>query len=139
MHLYLFSAVLLLGLIIGVITFFITNAVDKKKPRTIVRASCKSSRWGCCPDGIIPKYDLRGTNCVPRPRHGGRHHRFLPPSMQNNMSSTQNLSQTNNMDSTQNLSQTNNMDSTQNLSQTNNMDSTQNLPSDFPQLTSRPL
>lgn len=68
MYLESFFMVIILGIIIGIITYFITNAVNKNKLRKVIKGGCIASRWGCCPDGIIAKYDLRGTNCIPRPR-----------------------------------------------------------------------
>jgi hypothetical protein len=64
--LYIFLFAILLSFIIGLVVWAIIEAVQyKKKNNKIVVDDCKNTRWGCCPDGLIPKYDPIGTNCIP--------------------------------------------------------------------------
>jgi hypothetical protein len=65
--LYIFLFAILISFVIGLAVWAIIEAVQhKKKTNKIVVGDCKNTRWGCCPDGIIPKYDPMGTNCIPR-------------------------------------------------------------------------
>ena len=67
LYIYLFA--ILISFVIGLAVWAIIEAVQhKKKTNKIVVGDCKNTRWGCCPDGIIPKYDPMGTNCIPRSR-----------------------------------------------------------------------
>ena len=67
--LYIFLFAILISFVIGLAVWAIIEAVQhKKKTNKIVVGDCKNTRWGCCPDGIIPKYDPMGTNCIPRSR-----------------------------------------------------------------------
>ena len=64
--LYIFFFAILISFIIGLAVWAIIEAVQyKKKTNKIVVGDCKNTRWGCCPDGLIPKYDPMGTNCIP--------------------------------------------------------------------------
>jgi hypothetical protein len=64
--LYIFLFAILISFIIGLAVWAIIEAVQhKKKTNKIVIGDCKNTRWGCCPDGLIPKYDPMGTNCIP--------------------------------------------------------------------------
>ncbi len=53
--------VVIFSAIIGVITYFIIEALHPKKK---ISGGCNVTRWGCCLDGITPKLDSLGTNCV---------------------------------------------------------------------------
>ncbi len=69
--LYIFLFAILISFVIGLAVWAIIEAVQhKKKTNKIVVGVCKNTRWGCCPDGIIPKYDPMGTNCIPRSGSG---------------------------------------------------------------------
>ena len=69
--LYIFLFAILISFVIGLAVWAIIEAVQhKKKTNKIVVGDCKNTRWGCCPDGIIPKYDPMGTNCIPRSGSG---------------------------------------------------------------------
>lgn len=50
----------------------------KSYRRSMEIAGCKSTRWGCCEDGITTREDPWGSNC-PSERHVIYH--YLPPSM----------------------------------------------------------
>lgn len=64
--LYIFLFVILFSFVIGLAVWAIIEAVQyKKKNNKIIVGDCKTTRWGCCPDNLIPKYDQMGTNCVP--------------------------------------------------------------------------
>ena len=64
--LYIFLFAILLSFIIGLAVWAIIEAVQHKtKKNKIIVGDCKNTRWGCCPDGIVPKYDPMGTNCIP--------------------------------------------------------------------------
>lgn len=64
--LYIFLFAILLSFIIGLAVWAIIEAVQhNKKKNKIIVGDCKNTRWGCCPDGIVPKYDPMGTNCIP--------------------------------------------------------------------------
>jgi hypothetical protein len=64
--LYIFLFAILFSFIIGLAVWAIIEAVQhKKKTNKIIVGDCKTTRWGCCPDNLIPKYDLMGTNCIP--------------------------------------------------------------------------
>lgn len=65
---YIILGSIILGVIIGVSVYF--GLKDKKKHNRHRLGGCEGTRWGCCPDGITPKYDSRGSNCV-----GHKHHR----------------------------------------------------------------
>ena len=55
---------ILCGIIGGLLTYLILETKKKKKDQTnIYFTSCYGTRWGCCPDGITPKYDPTGSNC----------------------------------------------------------------------------
>jgi hypothetical protein len=64
---YLFLVIMLSSLIIavaiGIIIYFIMERKNKHIKHTYV-GGCGSTRWGCCKDGLTPKYDQAGTNCV---------------------------------------------------------------------------
>jgi hypothetical protein len=63
--LYIFLFAILFSFIIGLAVWAIIEAVQhKKKTNKFVIGDCKTTRWGCCPDNLIPKYDPMGTNCV---------------------------------------------------------------------------
>ena len=65
--LYIFFFAILISFVIGLAVWAIIEAVQhKKKKNKIVVGDCKNTRWGCCPDNLIPKYDPMGTNCIPR-------------------------------------------------------------------------
>jgi hypothetical protein len=65
--LYIFLFAILVSIVIGLAVWAIIEAVQhKKKTNKIVVGDCKNTRWGCCPDNLIPKYDPMGTNCIPR-------------------------------------------------------------------------
>ena len=65
--LYIFLFAILISFVIGLAVWAIIEAVQhKKKTNKIVVGDCKNTRWGCCPDNLIPKYDPMGTNCIPR-------------------------------------------------------------------------
>lgn len=40
----------------------------------IIIGGCSGTRFGCCPDGMTPRYEPDGKNSVPRPRHHQRPH-----------------------------------------------------------------
>lgn len=64
--LYIFLFGILLSIIIGLAVWAIIEAVQyKKKNNKIIVGDCKNTRWGCCPDGIVPKYEPMGSNCIP--------------------------------------------------------------------------
>jgi hypothetical protein len=63
---YIFLFAILFSFIIGLAVWAIIEAVQhKKKNKKIIVGHCKNTRWGCCPDNLIPKYDQMGTNCIP--------------------------------------------------------------------------
>lgn len=63
---YIFLFAILISFIIGLAVWAIIEAVQhNKKTNKIIVGDCKNTRWGCCPDNLIPKYDPMGTNCVP--------------------------------------------------------------------------
>jgi len=70
--LYIFFFAILLSFVIGLAVWAIIEAVQHKKTKKnkIVVGDCKNTRWGCCPDNLIPKYDPMGTNCIPRSHLG---------------------------------------------------------------------
>ena len=55
--------IILCGIIAGLITYLIIETRNKKKSNTFYVGGCEGTRWGCCPDGITPKYDPFGRNC----------------------------------------------------------------------------
>jgi len=64
--LYIFLFAILISFVIGLAVWAIIEAVQHKtKKNKIVVGDCKNTRWGCCPDEIVPKYDPMGTNCIP--------------------------------------------------------------------------
>ncbi len=64
--LYIFLFAILLSFIIGLVVWAIIEAVQHKTIKNkIIIGDCKNTRWGCCSDGIVPKYDPMGTNCIP--------------------------------------------------------------------------
>jgi hypothetical protein len=64
--LYIFLFAILISFVIGLAVWAIIEAVQhNKKKNKFVIGDCKNTRWGCCPDNLIPKYDPSGTNCVP--------------------------------------------------------------------------
>jgi len=64
--LYIFLFAIIISFIIGLAVWAIIEAVQHKtKKNKIIVGDCKNTRWGCCPDGIVPKYDPMGTNCIP--------------------------------------------------------------------------
>ena len=64
--LYIFLFAIIISFIIGLAVWAIIVAVQHKtKKNKIIVGDCKNTRWGCCPDGIVPKYDPMGTNCIP--------------------------------------------------------------------------
>ena len=79
--LYIFLFAILISFVIGLAVWAIIEAVQHKtKKNKIVVGDCKNTRWGCCPDGIIPKYDPIGTNCIPRSgSEKVSNHPFNPP------------------------------------------------------------
>lgn len=54
--------VIIFSIIIGVVTYFIMEALRPKKKE--VYGGCSATRWGCCIDGFTPKYDPMGSNCI---------------------------------------------------------------------------
>ena len=69
--LYIFLFAIIISFVIGLAVWAIIEAVQhKKKTNKIVVGDCKNTRWGCCPDNLIPKYDPMGTNCIPRSGSG---------------------------------------------------------------------
>ena len=40
------------------------SAITTLPPLTTSSINCLSTRWGCCPDGILSKSDSRGSNCI---------------------------------------------------------------------------
>ena len=64
--LYIFLFAIIISFIIGLAVWAIIEAVQHKtKKNKIIVGDCKNTRWGCCPDGIVPNYDPMGTNCIP--------------------------------------------------------------------------
>lgn len=66
--LYIFLFAILISFVIGLAVWAIIEAFQHKKTEKnkIIVGDCKNTRWGCCPDNLIPKYDPMGTNCIPR-------------------------------------------------------------------------
>jgi hypothetical protein len=63
--LYIFLFAILFSFIIGLAVFAIIEAIQHNKQNNkIIVGDCKNTRWGCCPDKIVPKYDQMGTNCI---------------------------------------------------------------------------
>jgi len=63
--LYIFLFAILFSFIIGLAVWAIMEVLQHKKTtKKIIVADCKNTRWGCCPDNLIPKYDQMGTNCI---------------------------------------------------------------------------
>ena len=66
--LYIFLFAILFSIIIGLAVWAIMEAIIHKKMKAmrnkIIIGDCKTTRWGCCPDNLIPKYDQTGTNCI---------------------------------------------------------------------------
>jgi len=60
-YLFIFLGVIIFSILVGVSTFFIIESIH---PRKEIRRGCGSYRWGCCPDGMTPKYDIMGSNCI---------------------------------------------------------------------------
>lgn len=70
--LYIFLFAILFSFIIGLAVWAIMEVLKYKKPiskNIIVDGNCKKTRWGCCPDNLIPKYDQMGTNCIDLTKH----------------------------------------------------------------------
>lgn len=66
----IFFGVILIGVIIGIAIYYgLENKKKKPKHSHKIIGGCKGTRWGCCPDGITPKFDGKGTNCIPRHHH----------------------------------------------------------------------
>ena len=38
--------------------------IEALHPKKKISGGCNVTRWGCCLDGITPKLDSLGTNCV---------------------------------------------------------------------------
>jgi len=65
--LYIFLFIIIISFLIGLAIYAIIEAINNKNNKQknkIIIGDCISTRWGCCPDGIVPKYDIKGTNCV---------------------------------------------------------------------------
>ena len=62
--------IIIFAVIIGLITFAIIEATSRGgRRRHDIYGGCAGTRWGCCPDGITPKYDHQGSNCIPHHHH----------------------------------------------------------------------
>ena len=67
---YIFLFGILFSFIIGLAVWAIIEAIIHNKMKKIMKnkiivGNCMNTRWGCCPDNLIPKYDQMGTNCTP--------------------------------------------------------------------------
>ena len=67
---YIFLFGIIFAIIIGLAVWAIMEAIIRNKMKKMMKSKmivgdCKTTRWGCCPDNLIPKYDQMGTNCVP--------------------------------------------------------------------------
>ena len=72
-EIFILLGIVLIGVIIGVAVYYgLRSKKDKHHKHHRKVGGCGGTRWGCCPDGDTPKYDSRGSNCVPKPGH---HHR----------------------------------------------------------------
>ena len=54
---------LLVGIIIAIIILIIFYYIFHKQYNGYYDYSCHYKRYGCCPDGLLPKYDELGSNC----------------------------------------------------------------------------
>lgn len=50
-------------LLIIIIFIFLILYLFNKHHSGVYDYSCKYKRYGCCPDGLLPKNDYNGTNC----------------------------------------------------------------------------
>jgi hypothetical protein len=67
---YIFLFAILFSIIIGLAVHAIMEAINRNKIKKMMKSkmiigNCINTRWGCCPDNLIPKYDQMGTNCIP--------------------------------------------------------------------------
>ena len=60
--------IICVAFLVGLAVYAIIQAVANKRTYTYtISGGCQSTRWGCCPDMITPKYDINGSNCIPLP------------------------------------------------------------------------
>jgi len=58
---------LLIAIIVGLIIYVVLDFTKSQKHvKHHIVGGCVGTRWGCCPDGITPRMDPFGTNCMPK-------------------------------------------------------------------------
>ena len=54
---------ILIIVVILIVIFILIGYILRRQYYGYYDYSCHYKRYGCCPDGLLPKYDQAGSNC----------------------------------------------------------------------------
>jgi hypothetical protein len=73
---FILLSVFLIVIIVGLVAYIVYENIGKKRhhhKKVVVIGGCKGTRYGCCSDGMTPKLDPFGSNCVDGHHHHHHH------------------------------------------------------------------